>query len=220
VAGILERPDINARGKLLVLIGRNTAAVGAMLVDELQKYAEVTLVGEPTGTGSAAYGGAHKVVLPNSGLALRVGASPRDGLPFADRKTWTAPDVAVAMLARDYAANRDPVLESALSYVASEPLSQQIRGAMLANDTSEVARRFAAFRENPAHAYVDARASLDSVAMFFLERREYDRAIAVLELAVMEYPDVPRAHYNLSAAYAARMRAQFPAVAERVEPEP
>jgi hypothetical protein len=42
----------------------------------------------------------------------------------------------------------------------------------------------------------------------------------VLELAVAEYPDVPRAYLNLSAAYAARARAQMPAVAERAEPEP
>jgi hypothetical protein len=37
----------------------------------------------------------------------------------------------------------------------------------------------------------------------------------------MEYPDVPRAYVNLSAAYRARTRAQMPStVAERAEPEP
>jgi Tfp pilus assembly protein PilF len=79
----------------------------------------------------------------------------------------------------------------------------------------------AAYRADSTHAYADARLSLDSAALHFLERRDYDRAITILELAVMEYPDVPRAYLSLSAAYRARTRAQTQStVAERAEPEP
>jgi hypothetical protein len=107
-----------------------------------------------------------------------------------------------------------------LAYVAGPRLSEEIRAAIAVGDTARARERLAAFREDSTHAYVDARPSLDSAAIHFLERRDYDRAIAVFELAVAEYPDVPRAYLNLSAAYAARARAQLPAVAERAEPEP
>ena len=105
--------------------------------------------------------------------------------------------------------------------MARPRLSDELRQAIATGDTSGARERLAAFREDTTHAYADARLSLDSAAMYFLERRDYDRAVAILELALMEYPDVPRAYANLSAAYLARTRAQASStVAERAEPEP
>ncbi len=221
VSGILKRPNVNDRGKLLVLTGRSTWSAAQFLVDDLQKYADVTFIGEPSASKGNHYGDSRRITLPNSGITARAASIYWQAWLPGDQRHWIAPDVAAGLSFSDYARNEDPVLTTALRFVARPRLSDEIRQAIAAGDTSTARERLAAFRDDSTHAYADARLSLDSAAMHFLERRDYDRAIAILELALMEYPDVPRAYANLSAAYLARTRAQAPAtVAERAEPEP
>ena len=220
VNGILKRPTVNERGKLVVLIGRGTWSAAQFLLNDLQKYADATFVGEPSGSKGNHYGDSRRITLPNSGITVRAATIYWQAWSPGDLRPWTAPDVTAELSSGDYARNHDPVLATALRYVSGPRLSEEIRVAIAGGDTARARERLAAFREDTTHAYVDARPSLDSAALHFLERRDYDRAIAVLELAVAEYPDVPRAYMMLSAAYAARARAQMPAVAERAEPEP
>ena len=221
VSGILKRPNVNETGKLLLLVGRGTWSAAQLLVDDLQKYADVTLVGEPPSSKGNHYGDSRRFTLPNSGITVRAATIYWQGWAPGDARPWTAPDVAVELSSGDYATNADPVLAAALGFVARPRLSEELRQAIAAGDTAAARERLAVFRADSTHAYVDARLSLDSAAAHFLERREYDRAIAILELAVMEFPDVPRAYASLSAAYLARTRSQQPStVAERAEPEP
>lgn len=220
VSGILRRPNVNERGKLLVLMGRSTWSAAQFLVDDLQKYADVTLIGEPSASKGNHYGDSRRITLPNSGITVRAATLYWQAWLPSDQRRWTAPDVAAALSFSDYARNEDPVLTTALGFVARPRLSEEIRQAIAVGDTSAARERLSVFREDTTHAYADARLSLDSAAMYFLERRDYDRAVAILELALMEYPDVPRAYSNLSAAYLARTRAQVRStVAERAEPE-
>jgi hypothetical protein len=221
VKGILKRPNVNERGKLLVLVGRGTWSAAQFLLDDLQKYADVTFIGEPSGSKGNHYGDSRRITLPHSGITVRAATIYWQAWLPGDPRPWTAPDVAAELSSGDYVRNEDPVLASALAFVARPRLSDEVRQAVAAGDTAAARERLAAFRADTTHAYVDARLSLDSAALHFLERREYDRAIAILELAVMEFPDVPRAYASLSAAYLARTRAQQPStVAERAEPEP
>jgi hypothetical protein len=221
VKGILKRPNVNERGKLLVLVGRGTWSAAQFLLDDLQKYADVTFIGEPSGSKGNHYGDSRRITLPHSGITVRAATIYWQAWLPGDPRPWTAPDVAAELSSDDYVGNEDPVLASALAFVARPRLSDELRQAVAAGDTAAARERLATFRADTTHAYVDARLSLDSAALHFLERREYDRAIAILELAVMEFPDVPRAYANLSAAYLARTRAQQPStVAERAEPEP
>jgi hypothetical protein len=220
VSGILKRPNVNERGKLLVLMGRATWSAAQFLLDDLEKYADVTFVGEPSGSRGNHYGDSRRIVLPNSGITVRAATVYWQEWHPGDDRRWTAPTVAAGLSFRDYAHNEDPALAAALAFAPGPRLSDEIREAIAAGDTSAARERLAAFLADTTHAYADARESLDSAATYFLERRDYDRAIAILELAVMEYPDVPRAYASLSAAYLARTRAQTPTVAERAEPEP
>ncbi len=221
VNGILKRPNVNERGRLIVLTGRSTWSAAQFLVDDLQKYADVTLVGEPAASKGNHYGDSRRITLPNSGITVRAATMYWQAWLPTDQRRWTAPDVAAGLSFSDYVRNEDPVLTTALGFVARPRLSDELRQAIATGDTAGARERLAAFREDSTHAYADARLSLDSAAMHFLERRDYDRAVAILELALMEYPDVPRAYANLSAAYLARARAQASStVAERAEPEP
>ena len=219
VSGILRRPNVNERGKLLVLTGRATWSAAQLLVDDLQKFADVTLVGEPAASKGNHYGDPHRILLPNSGITVRAATTFWQAWSPGDERRWTAPDLAAGLSAGEYARNEDPVLATATAFVPGPRLTDEIRLAVAAGDTAAARERLAAHRSDGRNAYVDARLSLDSAAMYFLERRDYDRAIAILELAVMEFPDVPKAYATLSAAYLARTRAQMPStVAEREEP--
>jgi hypothetical protein len=221
VQGILKRPNVNDRGRLMVLLGRGTWSASQFLLDDLQKYADLTLVGEPSASRGNHYGDARRITLPNSGITVRVATVYWQAWMPDDRRPWIAPEVAADLSSGNYARNEDPVLAAALAFAPRPRLSEEVRQAIAAGDTASARERLAAFRADSTHAYVDARASLDSAALHFLERRDYDRAIAILELAVMEFPDVPKAYASLSAAYLARTRAQQPStVAERAEPEP
>ena len=221
VNGILKRPNVNERGRLLVLTGRGTWSAAQFLIDDLQQHADVTFIGEPSASKGNHYGDSRRITLPNSGITVRAATIYWQAWLPSDERDWIAPDVAAGLAFSDYARNEDPVLTTALAFVPRPRLSDEIRQAIAAGDTAAARERLAAFREDTTHAYADVRLALDSAAMHFLERRDYDRAIAILELAVMEYPDVPRAYANLSAAYLARTRAQVPStVAERAEPEP
>jgi hypothetical protein len=221
VQGILKRPNVNDRGRLIVLTGRGTWSAAQFLVDDLQKYADVTFVGEPSASRGNHYGDSRRITLPNSGITVRAATMYWQAWMPDDRRPWTAPEVATELSSGEYARSADPVLNAALAFAPRPRLSEEVRQAITAGDTAAARERLAAFRADSTHAYADARASLDSAALHFLERRDYDRAIAILELAVMEFPDVPKAYANLSAAYLARTRAQQPStVAERAEPEP
>lgn len=221
VNGILKRPAVNERGKLLVLTGRSTWSAAQFLLDDLQTYADATIIGEPSASKGNHYGDSRRITLPHSGITVRAATVYWQAWTPGDQRHWIAPDVAAGLSSRDYARNEDPVLAAALAFVPGPRLSETIRQAIAAGDTAAAREQLAAYRADTTHAYADARLSLDSAALHFLERRDYDRAIAILELAVMEYPDVPRAYVNLSAAYRARTRAQMPpTVAERAEPEP
>jgi hypothetical protein len=221
VHGILRRPQVNDRGRLLVLLGRGTWSAAQFLLNDLEKYADVTFIGEPSASKGNHYGDSRRITLPNSGVSVRAATIYWQAWPPGDQRPWIAPHVAAQLSSGDYARNDDPVLAAALTFVPRPGLSDEIRQAIAVGDTAAARERLATFRADSTHAYLDARRSLDSAALHFIERREYDRAIAILELAVMEFPDVPRAYANLSAAYLARARAQQPStVAERAEPEP
>lgn len=220
VQGVLRRPNVNARGKLLVLVGRATWSAADLLVDELRKYGEVTVIGEPSAS-SGRYQAVSQVRLPNSLITVRIGSAYWHATPSETPSSWTVPDIGIVPTAAQFFQNEDPVLAAALSHVPGPSLAEQIRQAITSGDTAAARIRLEAFRSDSSNQFVDARLSLDSAAMHFLERREYDRAIAILELAVMEFPDVPRAYASLSAAYLAKARAQKPpTVAEGAEPEP
>jgi hypothetical protein len=72
VQGILKRPNVNDRGRLIVLLGRGTWSAAQFLLDDLQKYADLTLIGEPAASRGNHYGDSRRITLPNSGITVRV----------------------------------------------------------------------------------------------------------------------------------------------------
>src|SRR5262249_10164775 len=152
--GLIRARRVDRPGGLFVLIGRSTWSAGQVLGDDLQKYTDAIFVGEPTGGKVNAYGDSRKIVLPHSGITVRVSSLWWQG-DERDRRPWTAPQVAADLTFADYRANVDPALEAALRYAPEPPLEARLREAADAGDFALAARRLAAWRSDPVHAYAD-----------------------------------------------------------------
>jgi hypothetical protein len=109
----LLKSRYDSPGRLVVITGRRTWSAAQMLINELENFADVVFVGEPSASRGNAYGDSKKIVLPNSRLTVRVSSlywqqsDPRDDREFIDV------NVATPLRFADYAAGRDPALEAA-----------------------------------------------------------------------------------------------------------
>ena len=112
VRGLLKsRYDSPAR--LFVITGRRTWSAAQMLINALENYADVVFVGEPSASRGNAYGDSKKIVLPNSGLTVRVSSLYWQQSDPRDTREFIEVSVPAKLTYGDYAAGRDPGLEAA-----------------------------------------------------------------------------------------------------------
>ncbi len=201
VRGLLRRPKINAPGKFFVLMGRSTFSAAQFLLNDLQGFSDALFVGEPSGSKGNIYGDSRPIKLPNSGITVRASVYYWQDWSPEDTRQWTAPDAAAELTLAEYRANQDPALKAALRYVASEPLSGELRARVSAWDTTAARMRFLEYMADSTHKYVDGHALLNQVALHFYYRKDFIRAAWVFALAEAEYPDDLQAHLNAAALY-------------------
>lgn len=104
--------------RLAVLIGRNTFSATANLITDLDRLTNAVFVGEPSGGKPLTTGGDESsVVLPWSGLTFLLSSAVWQLTSPRDTRLWITPDVPVQLSARDYFANRDPVMEAVLRLI-------------------------------------------------------------------------------------------------------
>jgi hypothetical protein len=113
--GIKERPALNQHGTLFVIIGRSTFSSALWNALELKKETAAILVGEETGGKPNSYGEVRRFKLPNSDLTIQYSTRFWQLLKTEDPPSL-APDLPAGQTMADYAAGRDPVLETILSY--------------------------------------------------------------------------------------------------------
>ena len=185
----------------MVLTSRSAGPAAQQLIEDLERFSEAVVVGEPS-SRTHEPGASHRVTLPNSGMALQV-SSMRGHDRDPSARAWTAPEVAAEMTFADYRVNRDPALEAALTWTPRPSLVQDLRVLVGANDTLGIRNRIALFREDPANAYQQLPAKLDSVATWFHARRDLAAATRALELAASEFPDSAPVQVKLAGVYVA-----------------
>jgi tetratricopeptide (TPR) repeat protein len=190
----LDRP-----GSLFVLIGRSTFSAAQFLVNELERYTNALFVGEPSGGKANSYGDSRKIILPHSGITVRVSTlwwqeDPRD------TRQWKAPDIAAELTSSDYRDNLDPALRAVLAYRTEPSLSDRMAEALDAGDVAEAVRRYRSYRAEARHAYVDTENELNALGYRELKQKRYDRAIALFRLNVAEHPSSANVYDSLGEA--------------------
>lgn len=114
---IVRSDRINRWGGLYAVIGRQTFSAAMNLAVDLERDTRVLFIGEPTGSSPNHYGENAAIVLPHSGLRATAAALWwQHSAPYDDRP-WIAPDLPARLRAADYAANRDPAVETALTHI-------------------------------------------------------------------------------------------------------
>jgi hypothetical protein len=112
----LREPAIDMQGRLFVLIGRATFSAAANFAADLDRFTKATFVGEPTGGGVEIYGDAVSVLLPKTGINVRIATRYWNfGKGSGDKRLAVNPDRKVNVTVADFLAGRDPVLRAVLS---------------------------------------------------------------------------------------------------------
>ncbi len=106
----LQRP-----GAMWALIDRGTFSAAIMMAADLELQTAMLLAGEKTGGHPNSYGDSRRVVLPHSGLTVRVSSLYWQLTGPQDRRDGITPHVPVTTRFADWQAGRDPVLEAALA---------------------------------------------------------------------------------------------------------
>lgn len=199
VRTLVKARPLDMDGRLFVLTGRATFSAAQFLVNDLERMTEAVFVGEPTGGKPNSYGDSRKIVLPNSGITVRVSIlwwqeDERDHRP------WTAPQVAADLSFADYRANRDPALAAVLAYQAQPPLQDVLVRAYESGGVDAGRHALDAWRRDPAHAYAYVEAPLNIAGYQLLSKKRHAEAVDVLEQAVALYPASANAHDSLAGA--------------------
>ena len=191
----LVKSKVNRRGRLFVLIGRSTWSAAQFLLDRLEKYTDATFVGEPSGSKGNAYGDSRRVVLPHSGVTVRVSIYYWQEWDPWDARPWTAPQVTAELSSEEYRAGSDPALKAALSYAPRKPLAQVLDEALTEGGAELALRRFREFRAEPVNKYAEAEQPLLAAGQRMLDEKKNDQALLLFRLAAEESPRSPQAHF-------------------------
>jgi hypothetical protein len=205
VRTLVKARPLDVDGRLFVLTSRATFSAAQFLVNDLERMTEAVFVGEPTGGKANSYGDSRKIVLPHSGITVRVSILWWQ-VDERDRRPWSAPAVAAEMTFADYRANRDPALEAALAYRPQPALQTLLVQAYERGGVDGGRQALAAWRTEPAHAYAWFENALNIAGHELLAKKRQPEAVDVFEHMVASYPDSPNARDSLASAYAAAGR--------------
>lgn len=118
---IIKSEQINQRGKLFVITGRNTFSAAMNLSSALEKWTNAIFVGEPTGSRPNFVGEEKNIRLPYSRLNISISNTAWiGGLNSLDTRKWIAPELGAPLTATDYKQNKDPSLSAILHYLADQ----------------------------------------------------------------------------------------------------
>ena len=117
-------------GGLWAIVDRGTFSAAVMLAADLEMRTPTILVGEDTGGHPNSWGDAKRIVLPNTGLTVRVSSLYWQLTSPQDPRDAIVPHVPVEETYADWRANRDPALEAATAGVGRGDPSGRWKGAM------------------------------------------------------------------------------------------
>jgi hypothetical protein len=117
--GIVARPALNRRGRVFVLVGRNTFSAAICSAIQLARHTNAILVGEPTSSPPNFTGETIVVNLPHSRMRATISDLYWQNGVAMDYRAWVAPELYVPPTWADFRAGRDPALTAALSWPAA-----------------------------------------------------------------------------------------------------
>src|SRR5262249_61709986 len=104
------------RGKLFVIIGRNTFSAAQCGVTHIERNTNAIFVGEPTGSSPNHVGESNVLNLPYSKMRASISDLYWQNSVAMDYRTWIAPQIYTPPTFAAFRADRDPALEAILAH--------------------------------------------------------------------------------------------------------
>lgn len=114
IHGLIRCDKINQKGKLYVIIGRNTFSAAQNTVTDIEMNTQVTFVGEPTGSSPNFIGETIRFSLPHSKMDGSISDLWWQRSWPMDYRPWIAPELYAPPSFALFKDNRDPAMEAIL----------------------------------------------------------------------------------------------------------
>jgi len=118
-----------------------------------------------------------------------------------DRRKWKEPEIAAELTSSDYSSNVDPAMAAILSYVPAKTLTETLTEALKAGDLAGMMKQYRAYREDPAHAYIETESAVNTLGYGLINQNRVDEAIEIFKLNVEAYPGSANVYDSLAEAY-------------------
>jgi tetratricopeptide (TPR) repeat protein len=197
----LIKSKVNQQGKLFAIMGRSTFSAAQFFLNELEKYTSAIFVGEPSGSKGNIYGDSRKIMLPNSGLTVRVSVYYWQDWPPWETRLWTAPHLTAELSSEDYRAGRDPAMRAILDYVPRQPLTELLALALAKGGPDLVIKQLREFRAEPLNKYADIEEPLLITGQRLLDQNKPEQALTLFKLDAEANPHSFRAYFAMGEAY-------------------
>ncbi|MEP7273485.1 MAG: tetratricopeptide repeat protein [Acidobacteriota bacterium] len=116
VRALIGNEKINQRGKLFIIVGRNTFSAAMNTSTLIERHTNAIFVGEPTGSSPNFIGESIRVELPYSKMTGTVSDLYWQTSWPMDHRPWIPPLLYAPPTFASYRQNRDPALEAILEY--------------------------------------------------------------------------------------------------------
>lgn len=113
---ISDCDQINKKGRLFVITGRQTFSAALMFTARMEKNTNVLFVGEPGRGKPNSYSEHNDFLLTHTGLTSSVSSLFHEEGEPDDPREFIDVDISVPLTSSDFFSNRDPVLERILEY--------------------------------------------------------------------------------------------------------
>ena len=112
IRALIQSERIDRKDRLFAIIGPATFSAAQMLAGALEKYTNVTFVGEPSGSKGNAYGDSRKITLPNSGMTVRASIYYWQDWHPQDKRDAIVPGLPAALTFEACRDNVEPALQA------------------------------------------------------------------------------------------------------------
>ncbi|MEM6684629.1 MAG: tetratricopeptide repeat protein [Bacteroidota bacterium] len=203
---IMARPHINKKGNFYYIIGRETFSACQNLTNEITRYTEAILVGEPTSENINFYGDTRPLVLPNSEITAYLSYIWWQDFPALENAKWTAPSIPVTMTFDEYVRNEDTVLNAAINFDATNFIPNPIAyitELYVTGQVQKMGQELYRMTQDPTYAFCDFETELNKKALLLLktgQAPQVQASIQVFSSILQFYPNSAQTHKNLGKA--------------------
>lgn len=188
VQRVIQRPKLNRRGHLFVVIGRSTQSAAENLVDRLQRDTAAIFVGEPTGERPNMYGDALPFVLPKSKITVNISSLYWQDMGPRDGRDTTGPEIAAELTETDFEKGTDPALE-AIARPLPPAFTDVINNAIGHGD--QVREAYDGYLNDPVHRFAQVEAATEYLVDDLVGQKRYGDAMMLGQLNLQRFKSAP-----------------------------